>query len=307
MNKLISKSLSLVIPCHNEESNIEKTFQIYDDIIKKMFKKKNISDYEIIAVNNGSTDNTLVKLKQFKKNKMKVINLDKNYGYTSSYLAGIYVANFEMIITVTADLHEDPYKIQEMVDKHYSTQNNILGVYQVRHDTILKNFFANSFYKFIKLVDIKSLYHHADFRLITNETKSRIFLKKRPFIFLRFLILKITNDYDIVEYSGNKRLKDKSKFNYISSLKMAIDSIIYYGNIKKLNILLNTIYIIFSFIIFYAIYLFFMSNFINIIIFSLIYFAIYIFFYFTVKNIINKRKSGLNIFKNLFHIKEIIK
>ena len=79
-----NKSLSLVIPCNNEEDAIKTSLEIYYNILENLSKYKLISEYEIIIVNNGSTDRTLEVLKELKKNyKIKIINLEKNFGYTS--------------------------------------------------------------------------------------------------------------------------------------------------------------------------------------------------------------------------------
>ena len=111
-NKDKIKSLSLVIPCNNEQDAIRISLKVYFDILNDILKDKLISDFEVIVVNNGSTDKTLdVLFDEKKKNTFKIINLKRNYGYTSSYLAGMYHSQKDMIITVSADLHEDPDKI----------------------------------------------------------------------------------------------------------------------------------------------------------------------------------------------------
>ena len=229
-NKETIKSLSLVIPCNNEQDAIRISLKVYFDILKDILKDKLISDFEVIVVNNGSTDKTLdVLLDEKKTNVFKIINLKRNYGYTSSYLAGMYHAQNEMIITVSADLHEDPDKIKDMIKVHYSTNKPIMGCYKKRHDTFLKNFFSNEYYRFMKIIKIPIIKNHADFRLITKEIKNNFFTDLPSFVFIRIRILDFIDSHEKIFYVGNDRKIGKTKFNFISSSLLALDTILFYA------------------------------------------------------------------------------
>lgn len=235
---MIPKSISLVIPCNNEQENINKTLHVYLELLIKMSNKKIIKDYEIVVVNNGSIDKTenIVKKFIYLNKKIKLINLFKNYGYTASFLAGMSHSKNEMVVTVTADLHEDPKIVIDMINLHYKNNLCVLSVYKERHEGILKNFFADSYYLFMNLIGIKLIKRHNDFRLITNDINSKIIGIKEGYIFLRVEILKLIQDYNIVYYVGRKRKGGKSKFNFFKSFNLAFDSIVYYINKKILNL-----------------------------------------------------------------------
>ena len=238
------KSLSLVIPCNNEQDAIRISLKVYFDILKDLFNDNLISEYEVVVVNNGSTDETLNVLLDEKKNEsFKIINLKKNYGYTSSYLAGMYHAQKEMIITVSADLHEDPDKIKDLIETHYLTDKPILGCYEKRHETFLKNFFSNEYYRFMKIIRIPIVKNHADFRLITNDINFSFFNNLPSFVFIRIRILDFIDSYEKIFYVGNDRKIGKTKFNFISSSFLAIDTILFYAKsfIKKFIITLTAV------------------------------------------------------------------
>ena len=297
INKI--KSLSLVIPCNNEENAIKISLKIYYNILENLSKYKLISEYEIIIVNNGSTDKTLEVLKELKKNyKIKIINLEKNFGYTSSYLAGMYHTTNEMIVTVSADLHEDPSKIQDLISMHYTSSNPVLGVYKKRHETILKNFFSNIYYMFMKLINIPIVQNHADFRLIPRDVNEKIFNKLPTFIFIRIRILDFIEIYDRVFYTGSDRKIGKTKFNFISSSFLAFDTILYYSkfNISKLILKISLISLILSLISAFFTKIFIISTFfiLTFVIFALLYFFISI------------RTKFLKKEKIHFKVKEII-
>jgi len=254
-NKQKTKSLSLVIPCNNEQEAIRISLKVYFDILKNILENKLISEFEVIVVNNGSTDNTLTVLLNEKKNhSFKIINLKKNYGYTSSYLAGMYHAQNEMIITVSADLHEDPDKIKEMIKTHYATNKPIMGCYSKRHEFFLKNFFSNGYYKFMKMIKIPIIKNHADFRLITKEINTNFFKNLPSFVFIRIRILDFIESYEKVFYVGNDRKIGNTKFNFISSFFLALDTILFYTK-SFLKMLVSLLTILFCFLFFTSIIL----------------------------------------------------
>ena len=297
LNKI--KSLTLVIPCNNEENAIKISLKVYYNILENLFKNRLISEFEIVIVNNGSTDTTLEVLKELKKTyKIKIINLEKNFGYTSSYLAGMYHANNEMIITVSADLHEDPNKIKDLISKHYASSNPVLGVYKKRHETFLKNFFSNAYYMFMKSINIQIVKNHADFRLIPKDINKKIFDKLPTFIFIRIRILDFIENYDKVFYTGSDRKIGKTKFNFISSSFLAIDTILYYSkfDLSKFIFKISLIAVILSVISF------FFTKISTISIFFILTFVIFVLLYF----FISIKMKFLKKEKIHFKVKEII-
>ncbi|MEK6873960.1 MAG: glycosyltransferase family 2 protein [Nanoarchaeota archaeon] len=115
----------MVIPCYNENGNLI----ILHNEIKKVMDKllaSNKQNYEIIYVNDGSTDNTLEELKKLIKEKLKkennnckiiIINLNRNYGQATALDAGFKFSNGEIIISLDADLQNDPNDIPKMIEK----------------------------------------------------------------------------------------------------------------------------------------------------------------------------------------------
>ena len=206
-------------------------------------KKKIISRYEIVVVNNGSVDQTEVLVEHYlhNHNYIKLINLTKNFGYNSSFIAGHFHSKNDMIITVTADLHEDVKVISKMIKLHYLNHKCVLSIYKNRDEGMLKNIFADLYYSFMNICGIKVIKRHNDFRLITQDINKRIFELNDKYIFLRVLILKLIKSYNLVYYNGNKRKGGKSKFNFLSSFELAFDSFAYYVNKFIINLAKNTI------------------------------------------------------------------
>jgi len=113
------KSFSIIIPLYNEEENVD---QLYDKM-KESFSPVDL-DYEIILVDDGSSDNTLQILKKLAKKdkKIKVISFRKNFGQTAALAAGFDYATGDVIIPMDGDLQNDPAdidKLLQIIDEGY--------------------------------------------------------------------------------------------------------------------------------------------------------------------------------------------
>ena len=102
--------LSLVIPVMNEEDNIKPLFEA-------VYKALDSIDYEVIIVDDGSSDNTVENIKKYANDKTRLIVLNRNYGQTTAMAAGIEKARGELIATIDGDLQNDPSDIPMMIEK----------------------------------------------------------------------------------------------------------------------------------------------------------------------------------------------
>ncbi len=102
--------LSLVIPMMNEEDNVKPLFEA----IKKALKE---IDYELILVDDGSSDNTVAKMKELSDQRTKIIVFKRNFGQTTAMAAGIAEAKGDLIATMDGDLQNDPSDIPMMIKK----------------------------------------------------------------------------------------------------------------------------------------------------------------------------------------------
>ncbi len=99
---------SLVISVYNEEDNIKPLIHQIDESLSGL-------EYEVIVVNDGSSDATFENLKLFSNNRFKILNFYKNYGQTAAIAAGIEHAKGTLIVTMDGDLQNDPMDIPAMI------------------------------------------------------------------------------------------------------------------------------------------------------------------------------------------------
>lgn len=112
--------LSAVVPVYNEKGNATALFEELRGVLEGLKKDKRIKSYEVIFVDDGSTDGTREELRDLKsknKNIMKVVMFRKNFGQTPALKAGFDHSSGELIVTMDGDLQNDPKDIPRLMDK----------------------------------------------------------------------------------------------------------------------------------------------------------------------------------------------
>jgi glycosyltransferase involved in cell wall biosynthesis len=127
------KKISLVVPVYNEEKNLVLLNQAISNSLKEF-------DYELIFVNDGSTDKSklIVEQLKLKDEKVKLIDFYKNFGQTAAMDAGIKASQGDIIITLDADLQNDPADIPRMIKKLEEGYDVVCGWRYKRKDPFLK-------------------------------------------------------------------------------------------------------------------------------------------------------------------------
>lgn len=145
--------ISIVIPVFNEEENLEI---LYREIVEAMTPLKRL--FEIIFINDGSTDGSFEKLKALHQTdeRVKVINFRKNFGQSAAISAGFDFSRGEVIVTIDADLQNDPADIPAIVEKIWEGYDMVNGWRKKRKDKFwtrkVPSFFGNMLISFITRV-----------------------------------------------------------------------------------------------------------------------------------------------------------
>ena len=237
-------SLSVVLPCHNEEEVIESSYNILIQLLNDWVGDV-INEYEIVMVNNGSTDRTLYKMLDIQRNDKNVVIVDlrRNFGYQGSITAGLYNSTGDAIVSIDADLQDDPEKIREMIIKYNEGYELVLGVRSDRStDNILKRVTAFWFYKFLNVLGIQSVSNHGDFRLMSKNLVNDLKLYPEKCRYLRGLIFQIESRYSCVYYKRTPRKAGKSKFKPFQLFSLAWDGITSLTNMPvRLVLIIGTV------------------------------------------------------------------
>jgi glycosyltransferase involved in cell wall biosynthesis len=218
------KLISLVSPCYNEEEGVS----VLISELTKVLSQTGIR-YEIILVDDGSSDNTWKEIQAAaaKDKSVKGVKLSRNFGQQLAYRAGLEVARGDVIITMDADLQDPPQLIPEMLQKWREGFKIVYAQRRTRTtDAILKRFFAASFYKVIAwLSDIKIPGQVGEFRLMDRRVVEVLLQMKERRPFLRGMVAWVGFPSTVVPYDRPPRLLGETKFPFRKSLQLAIDGI----------------------------------------------------------------------------------
>ena len=128
------QSFSIVVPVYNESENVKN---LINEIYLQEFKTFN---FEVLFINDGSTDQTLEILKLVSIPSLKIINNDKNYGQSYSIFKGVRNTKYNTIVTMDGDGQNDPKDIQKLLELFFSDKNLYLvgGLRKIRKDSLIK-------------------------------------------------------------------------------------------------------------------------------------------------------------------------
>jgi polyisoprenyl-phosphate glycosyltransferase len=220
-----SRLISVVIPAFNEALNISKIIKE----ISLVFKHINY-DFELIFIDDGSTDDTihLLKTEASQNPLVKYIELSRNFGKDQALKAGIDTAKGLAIITIDADLQHPPSLIKEMIEKW---ENNFEVVYAFRKENNPDASFKNKvgsklFYKLInKMSDINLENGIADYRLMDRKVVDSLVKINESELFLRGMVKWIGFKQIGIPYVPDQRFAGKTTYSVKSLIKLALHGI----------------------------------------------------------------------------------
>lgn len=223
--------LMIVVPCYNEEAvfpdSAEQLIAVIEDLIEK---EKVRPDSGILFVNDGSRDRTWELICEAHKSSKYIygLNLSGNVGHQNALLAGLNTVKdiCDMSVSMDADLQDDVGVIEEMVDKYRAGADIVYGVRSERKtDSFFKRFTAHAFYKFMSAMGVKSVYNHADFRLMSARAMQALSQYKERNLFLRGIVPGIGYKTDCVYYARKARTAGESKYPLKKMISFALDGI----------------------------------------------------------------------------------
>jgi glycosyltransferase involved in cell wall biosynthesis len=216
--------LSIVIPMHNEETNLDPLFERLTTVCYSLRLS-----YEIICVDDGSRDNTLNRLVEYhqKDPRIKVLALSRNFGKEVALTAGIDHAQGNAVVPIDADLQDPPELIGELVAKWREGYDVVYGVRRSRQgESWLKRWTAYSFYRVIgRISQVTIPSDTGDFRLMDRrvvEALKQLPERKR---FMKGLFAWVGFKQIPIYYDRSPRHAGKTNWNYWKLWNFAIDGI----------------------------------------------------------------------------------
>ncbi|MFA6950338.1 MAG: glycosyltransferase family 2 protein [Lentimicrobiaceae bacterium] len=216
--------LSVVIPVFNESLVLDEMITRLKSCCTGME-----INYELIFVNDGSSDNTLEKLKEYASTDRLIhyISFSRNFGHQNAVMAGIEYSCGETVVLIDGDL-QDPPELIPLLYAKYLEGHKVVYAKRVERkgETIFKKFTAQMFYKLLKRITSFNIpVNTGDFRLITREVADHLIQMGESSKFLRGQIAWLGFDQTGVEFERQERKAGSTKYTFSKMMRLALDGI----------------------------------------------------------------------------------
>lgn len=224
--------LAIVVPCYNEEEVLHIAADALRGVLDDLIGKQKIAqDSFILFVNDGSKDKTWELIEEehtAHPAQIRGVKLAGNVGHQFALTAGLLTAKdrSDVTISIDADLQDDVAVIEEMIDKYHAGNDIVYGVRSDRSsDSFFKRFTAQGFYKLMAVMGVKTVYNHADFRLMSRRAVEQFSQYGETNLFLRGMVPLIGYQTDSVYYERKERVAGESKYPLKKMVALAFNGI----------------------------------------------------------------------------------
>ena len=222
--------ISVVVPIYNE---VELVDDLYARLIKVL---QNItSDFEIICVDDGSTDGSLDRLIDYHKkdNRFKVLILSKNFGHQAAYTAGLKYAKGDFVAMMDGDLQDPPELLALMYEKLQNESLDVVYGKRIKRDEpIIKKSLINLFhFVYNYIVKLKEVDNVGNFSIFSRRVSDSMLSLNEKNRYLPGLRSFIGFEQEMFEYQRKDRLKGTPKMNFNKLLRLALDAVFSFSNL----------------------------------------------------------------------------
>lgn len=225
------KKLTVIVSVFNEECVLHQFYDAVNTCLRELGQT-----YEVVFVNDGSTDGSRGILKELSQNddNVRVINFSRNFGHEAAMLAGIDNANGEFMICMDSDLQHPVEFIPEMW-KSYEDGNDVVSMVRTRNRDAgtAKNVTSGAFYSLINMMGNINLEKNAsDFFGISGRVADILRNDYRERVrFIRGYIQNVGFKKDRIEYEAAVRAGGKSKYSMGKLFRFSVDTIICFSDV----------------------------------------------------------------------------
>lgn len=239
--------LSIVVPCFNEEESVE----IFFKEIQKVLADQN---YEIIYINDGSSDNTLKKIKKLanENSNIKYISFSRNFGKESAIYAGLKNASGDLVCLIDVDLQHPPSLIPEMIETVSNEDYDVVAARRIsrKGEPAIKSFFSHSFYKiFNRISEIELVEGATDYRVMTRQVVDSILELSEYNRFSKGLFHWVGFNTKWIPYENIERVAGETTWSFWGLVQYSIEGIVAFTTIPlSISTFIGTIISIIAFI-----------------------------------------------------------
>lgn len=219
------KTVSVVVPVYFQEKGLNELHKRLTQVLSNI----DGYNYEIILINDGSTDRSFEIMKEInqKDPHVKVVNFSRNFTQQAAIVAGLKLANGHAIVIIDDDLQDPPEVIPSMLQKWEEGYQVVYGVRTKRPgESFFKLFTAKLFYRLIsKLSDVKLPVDSGDFRLIDKRVRDVLIDMKEQSRYMRGLTAWVGFKQYGLKYERDARFAGKTNYNFFKLMRFAVNGI----------------------------------------------------------------------------------
>lgn len=220
--------ISIIVPCYNEEESLPI---FYKEVNKVLTGMKSI-DYEILFINDGSSDETLNVIRKLaiSNHRVRYISFSRNFGKEAGMYAGLENSRGDFVAIMDADMQDPPRMIKDMYD--ILKKNNLYDCVALRTNShvgysFVRRFFTNMWYKMVsKISSIQQLPGARDFRLMRRNVVNAIISMKEYNRYTKGMFSYVGFETKWIDYDAPDRIAGNTKFSFFKLLRYAMEGIL---------------------------------------------------------------------------------
>jgi len=224
--------LSIVVPLYNEEGNVEQLLARTAGIAERLPDKPS---YEIVLVDDGSTDATAAVVRDAMKRRPHVVlvRLSRNFGHQLAATAGIEIATGDAIVLMDGDLQDPPELIEPFLDKWREGYDVVYAVRRTRKgESAFKLWTAGAFYRLVKrLTNVSIPVDTGDFRLMSRRVAEALRRSPERHRFLRGMVSWVGYNQTGILYDRDERYSGTTKYPLSKMIRFAVDGITSFSDV----------------------------------------------------------------------------
>lgn len=220
-------TISLIIPCYNEEQALPYLYEELSKVARKMQDQL----FEFIFVNDGSKDKTLQVIKSLREKDARVhyTSFSRNFGKESAIYAGLKAAKGDYVALLDADLQDPPSLVEEMYQSLKREDYDCVATRRVdrKGEPRMRSFFATRFYKLInKISDTEIVDGARDFRLMTRQMVDSILEMGEYNRFSKGIFGWVGFNTKWIAFENRERVAGQTKWSFIGLFLYSLEGII---------------------------------------------------------------------------------
>ena len=226
----MSKLLSIIVPCYNEEESLPFFYQRIQQVATKL-KEKHQLEMECLFIDDGSKDKTLTLLRQYSQENpmMKYVSFSRNFGKEAAIYAGLEHSQGDYVAMLDADLQDPPELLDEMYEAIINEGYDCVATRRVtrKGEPPIRSFFARLFYRLMnKISQVDMVDGARDYRLMTRQMVDSILSLKEYSRFSKGIFGWVGYQTKWLEYENVERVAGETKWSFWKLFKYAIDGIV---------------------------------------------------------------------------------